>query len=115
MNSSKDLCSSCGMCCDGTLFPYFRINNDERELFSTREISGIRNVPQPCEHFIGCSGCKIYQNRPNTCSEYKCPVLKGFEGGKLSYETALEYIDSLKNDKDNKEKKSEFLTGKVII
>ena len=59
MDKSKDLCGSCGMCCDGTLFPSFRIYAEEMDLFNTMS----NTIPQSCEHFEGCNGCKIYNKR----------------------------------------------------
>tara|TARA_R110001592_G_scaffold56587_2_gene172450 strand:- start:573 stop:914 length:342 start_codon:yes stop_codon:yes gene_type:complete len=112
MNTSKDLCSNCGMCCDGTLFPFFRIKPEESHLFSDK--TGVINIPQKCMHFNGCDGCKIYENRPNTCSSYKCPVLRSFEKDKISFEDSLKYIKSIKEDKNNKEKRSAFITGKIL-
>lgn len=110
MDKSKDLCGSCGMCCDGTLFPSFRIYAEEMDLFNTMS----NTIPQSCEHFEGCNGCKIYNKRPFTCQQYKCSVLRAFEDGKLSYEESLEFINPLKNDKNNKELRSDFISGRVI-
>jgi len=118
MEPSRDLCSNCGMCCDGTLFPYFEIKNDEQALFSqTSSLSPSVNIliPQSCEHFESCTGCKIYEKRPKVCSIYKCPVLLKFEGGELSFDDALGHINSIKNENPlSKEKKSEFLQGSML-
>ena len=118
MGSSKDLCGSCGMCCDGTLFPYFEIKDDELPLFSqTSSLSPSHNplIPQPCEHFESCVGCKIYEKRPQVCNNYKCPVLLKFEAGELSFDDALGHINSVKNENPlSKEKKSDFLQGRML-
>ena len=97
---------------DGTLFPFFSIEPEEAHLFSDK--TGVRNIPQKCMHFKGCDGCKIYEIRPKTCSNYKCPVLKSFEKGKISFEDSLKHIKSVKEDKNNKEKISDFILGKML-
>ena len=115
MSGVNDLRQKCGMCCDGTLFPNFNIEKEEQHLFSQNNIDSFGRVPQSCEHFDSCVGCKIYNNRPNTCSQYKCPVLKSFEKGSLSFEDSLKHIQFLKNDKNNKLKIKEFILGKILI
>ena len=110
MEKSKDLCGNCGMCCDGTLFPFFAINPEERYLFPSDK-TGIANIPQRCIHFDGCNGCKIYSKRPKTCSSYKCPVLRLYESGSITFNEAETHINVVKEDPTNDTKKSNFITG----
>ena len=113
MEKSKDLCGNCGMCCDGTLFPSFSIDPEESHLFPSGKTPTV-NITQRCMHFDGCNGCKIYSERPKTCSEYKCPVLMSYESGSITFNEAEAYINVVKEDPTNNIKKSHFITGKNV-
>ena len=110
MEKSKDLCGNCGMCCDGTLFPFFRINPEESHLFPSDKTHVI-NIAQRCMHFDGCNGCKIYSKRPETCSSYKCPVLNLYESGSITFEEAETYISVVKENPTSDINKTHFITG----
>jgi len=111
MSTSSNLCLDCGMCCDGTLFENFRIKYPkESHLFSIDQ----QYIPQRCEHLDNCNGCKIYEKRPKVCSTYKCPVLRKYEEGDISFQNALEHITSVKNDPKNKEKIKNFIDGTFL-
>ena len=55
-------CNGCTMCCEGWL---------------AAEALGKRFFPgQPC-HWVGCSGCTVYENRPPVCSDFICSWKQG--------------------------------------
>jgi uncharacterized protein len=105
-SSSQSLCLTCGLCCDGTLFPYVRLLPDD-EITPLKAIgvniiseSGLNIFKQPCAAHKNCT-CIVYANRPQKCRRYKCELLKRFERGDILYTAALEIITmavSLKND-----------------
>lgn len=44
----------------------------------THEIPEIKKpAGKPCPHYAPGSGCKIYDRRPQSCSEFRCDWLKG--------------------------------------
>ena len=50
-------CDGCTACCEGWL---------------SAEALGKRFFPgQPC-HWVGCSGCTVYEDRPLVCSDFQC-------------------------------------------
>lgn len=50
-------CDGCTACCEGWL---------------SAEALGKRFFPgQPC-HWVGCSGCTVYEDRPKVCSDFEC-------------------------------------------
>ncbi len=53
----KRNCDGCTACCEGWL---------------SAEALGKRFFPgQPC-HWMGCSGCTVYEDRPKVCSDFQC-------------------------------------------
>lgn len=56
-NPPERKCDGCTACCEGWL---------------AAEALGKRFFPgQPC-HWMGCSGCTVYEDRPEVCSAFSC-------------------------------------------
>ena len=91
---SSDLCTSCGLCCDGTFFPRVSIPKEKYHLFTTVTKEG--QFPLRCEHLSQCNTCAIYKDRPYACQSYKCGVLLAVEAGSLSFNKAQEMIKEVK-------------------
>ncbi len=96
---TQDLCLTCGLCCDGTLFRGVEIDLEregptfvaigaviEQEPTKTRAV-------QPCVAFESCA-CTIYPNRPRACQTYQCQLLKHCLTGEVSWEKAREIVAS---------------------
>lgn len=66
-----DLCLSCGLCCDGSLFWAVPVATDD-DAPVTRDAKGM--LRQPCACFNG--KCTIYANRPNKCRDFDCGVVQ---------------------------------------
>lgn len=94
----SELCTSCGLCCNGALFDYGPLDDDERD---TARRTGMRVIEAedetafglPCPQLDGCR-CQIYLERPRTCRAYRCETLRAAEDGKLSMDGALARIIS---------------------
>jgi hypothetical protein len=74
----QELCKSCGLCCDSTLFPHAKVEADEPLLPGQEEIhkDGKRLFKLPCPYFDGC--CTVYhKQRPSVCGAFKCTLLEG--------------------------------------
>jgi uncharacterized protein len=98
----SDICVSCGMCCDGTLFGRGNIkNNADREIINSIgieivEFNGIESFKQPCNQFKGC--CIIYDKpRPRVCNSFFCDPLKKVEKGEITIEKANSIIEKALN------------------
>jgi hypothetical protein len=89
-----DLCSSCGMCCNGTLYNYVTVVPDDLpklEKYPQLQLK-IRNeqatFDEPCVLHTG-KGCSAYDDRPATCSRYMCTLLRAVEDEEVTEEEAL--------------------------
>ena len=87
------LCLSCGLCCDGTMFPLAVITPSEAAKYKGRLniAEDGRHLKLPCPALDGCK-CTTYLDRPKVCGESKCLVLASLELGKLTSEEAHEAI-----------------------
>ena len=107
MIESTNLCLSCGLCCDGTLIGFVRL--DTKELSDLSEIKHIEEADgkgfflQPCDDY--CDGCTIYSQRPKQCAKFKCGLLKSVEKKKVDFDSAIEVINTVKQKKEVIEKK----------
>ncbi len=94
----SDLCVSCGMCCDGTLFGRVRLYPEDKDIISTDWSPQIDHQKQmmllPCEYFDGC--CSIYQrSRPKECGRYFCYPLRQVRNGELLIDDAKELVGKI--------------------
>ena len=99
-SDEQALCTSCGLCCDGSLFEFIPIEIAEQALFESWEIGlfplngGGLALPQPCHHLKN-KCCDIYQaGRPSICGKYQCKLLKNFLRAEITYPAALEMIQA---------------------
>ena len=101
--STEDLCSSCGMCCDGVLFHSVELQSGDqpRKLSALglriRKQKGVEYFLQPCSAHREVSGkcsCLIYEDRPARCRNFDCRQLRGVLTGEVTEEVALEKIRS---------------------
>jgi len=99
--STEDLCSSCGMCCDGVLFHTVELQTGDqpRKLsalgLKIRKQKRIEFFLQPCSAHREVSGkcsCLIYEDRPARCRAFHCRQLRGVLSGEITEEIALEKI-----------------------
>lgn len=107
-NSEKEvseLCVSCGMCCDGTLFARGFVRDEaDRKVADdcgmvTLKIKETLFFNLPCHHFSTC--CTIYDKpRPHTCSVYFCPPIKRHKSGEQSFEDTEQQVQTLQQQRD---------------
>lgn len=81
------LCLTCGLCCDGTLFPHAPLEPDEIDHAAAVGMTlcgyfGRDGFSLPCPHLAG-TVCTIYENRPSVCGSYSCGTLKALERGAI--------------------------------
>ena len=82
----ETLCSSCGLCCDGSLFGRVPLEPSEREgakKNKLRVVASGASFEQPCGAFAGT--CRIYEERPRACRAFVCRLYDRHrrEGGPL--------------------------------
>jgi uncharacterized protein len=86
------LCSSCGLCCDGSLFGRADLTPDEVAPARRNRLlvlDGAKGFEQPCAALIpvetGRRQCSIYAERPLSCRTFECRLRDRHrrEGGPL--------------------------------
>lgn len=93
----SDLCTECGLCCDGTLFDFVELYTaDDLDAFAALSPVFVQRpdsfrVQQPCPA-LNARCCSVYQRRPDTCRVFECDVLRGHEAGELSLDEARQRI-----------------------
>ena len=91
------LCLSCGLCCDGTLFKDVELQpGDDLSLLEAGGLSLLRRgatvkLTQPCTALDGCR-CRVYSQRPTRCREFECLLLKSTLNGQTPVPKALQII-----------------------
>jgi len=101
MNDSSSICLSCGLCCDGTVIGFVKLDREElpaiRELMDIEDENGHGFFLQPCSKY--CDGCTIYSKRPKQCASFRCGLLKSVEQKELDFDSAVEMINVVKQKK----------------
>jgi Fe-S-cluster containining protein len=94
---TDDLCTRCGLCCNGVLFTDTRCADDEE---AERIVAlGIDLIPgqvmpsfqQPCCK-LSSTRCQIYSDRPRQCQAFECELLKRTRQGERDLEGALKIV-----------------------
>lgn len=115
MNDSDNICLACGLCCDGTLIGHVQLDREElptlKKLMEIEDENSNGFFLQPCDKY--CDGCTIYSQRPKQCDNFKCDLLNSVESKKTEFSTALDAINSVKQQKTLIEKKLAKLTIKL--
>ena len=89
------LCTSCGLCCDGSLHSHVTLRHKEiepgRALGLPILTEGRSGFSTPCPKLIDRC-CTIYAVRPSACRGYKCQLLYDLEDGRINLPAALSIV-----------------------
>jgi uncharacterized protein len=101
LSVSQGLCESCGLCCDGTLFSWVRLEPSELAWAQALRLpmidkSGTPAFLQPCACFDGAR-CLAYAERPTRCRNYECKLLKSVDAGETTLEDAFAKVRKAKD------------------
>ena len=93
----ENLCIECGLCCNGALFDYGPLADDEVEEMREAGLTILEDNKKfgfglPCPQIDGAV-CQVYDKRPQTCRAFRCEVLKSVEAGDLAYEEGLQHVE----------------------
>ncbi len=96
IDGESALCTRCGLCCDGTLFNAVKVGPKEiaplEQLGMVIDQSTAPQFSQPCVYNVDRC-CAIYANRPATCRNFACALLKGVRAGTFSLPAAEAVVD----------------------
>ena len=101
MSVESNLCTECGLCCDGVLFADVELRRGDKQQSLRSE--GISLLPatkskrvrlaQPCAALCNLR-CQVYENRPSMCRGFECSLLIRVKRGELEFAKALKQIRS---------------------
>ena len=88
----SDLCRSCGLCCDGTLFNWVPVEASERQALDNLRLK-IVDGPDGPRFKLGspqlqATVCGVYDDRPLMCRSFTCKLYKRHVAGEISLEDA---------------------------
>lgn len=89
--AASELCLSCGLCCDGSLFWAVPVDPDEPAPAALDADGWLR---QPCACFRG--RCTVYDERPEACRAFDCRVLQTVAAGRRDARWARERIAAMR-------------------
>ena len=97
MPHASELCTDCGICCNGTLFS--SVTLDAAAIVTARahhlpilETASECRLELPCPALHGVL-CGIYEDRPEPCADYACELLLSVHNEELSFDDAREIIE----------------------
>ena len=96
-NPVQQLCSQCGLCCNGVLFSDVKLRRSEtashfKKLgFRLFRKGASKAFSQPCLQFDG-SLCRCYEQRPEQCRRFECGLLKKVTSRQLLPKAAVRQI-----------------------
>lgn len=97
MPHASELCTDCGICCNGTLFS--SVTLDVPAIVTARahrlpilETASECRLELPCPALHGVL-CGIYDERPEPCADYECELLLSVHNEELSFDEAREIIE----------------------
>src|SRR5688572_13713072 len=99
---TQNLCTSCGLCCDGTLFAEVELRSRREgfmlESFGLNVEDGDDSelLIQPCGALKG-TRCSIYQHRPKCCRTFECRLLRDVMEGKRTRVDAGQIIQETRD------------------
>ena len=91
------LCTTCGLCCDGSLFADVELSGSDEA--SALEVLGLEIedadedhrglLLQPCRALKG-TRCSVYPHRPDCCRTFECRLLQEVRRGVVAADRARE-------------------------
>jgi Fe-S-cluster containining protein len=89
----SELCQSCGLCCEGTLFRFVGVTAEEADRLERAGVPSFRRkrgglaIRLACRALAG-TRCGIYPLRPANCAGYWCALALAVLRGEVSSEAA---------------------------
>ena len=92
----KNLCTSCGICCQGYAFSQGSVGREEVDLLRGLPLNIYKHANEtyfaiPCPAHKD-NRCTVYETRPKKCVKFKCALLNKVSTGETDLSSALETI-----------------------
>lgn len=97
---ASELCTACGLCCNGAIFGRARAEADEIDRIASYGLS-VFDRPDgtwfklPCNLLSG-NRCTIYADRFSVCRGFSCTLLKRLSDGEIDVEAGLGLVVTAK-------------------
>jgi Fe-S-cluster containining protein len=93
-----ELCRSCGLCCDGSLFGHVKLTSDEVMRLKALGVATFKNADGTLRLKQGCSAlkgkdCGIYFSRPEACRKYVCDLAESVTEEEITVEEAMATVE----------------------
>ncbi len=92
----SSLCEQCGLCCDGTLFGFVAVTDEEASALRARDVAvGLRRgAPALLQRCAALEGtlCQIYEARPAVCRSFECLLLTALDEGEVDLAEAEGHV-----------------------
>ncbi len=91
------VCTACGLCCDGTLFTWVRVEPEELPRLARVRLPVVLHederaaLGQPCVALEG-TRCAVYADRPGACAAYECLLVAALRDREIREDEALSTI-----------------------
>lgn len=101
MESLKSqLCTACGMCCDGNLFSFVALSGAEAMALKAEGLAvvdheGRLKLAQRCGALQG-GHCRVYEKRPFGCRRFDCLLARSLTEKELPLDDALAIVAEAK-------------------
>jgi len=102
LKEGSELCTSCGLCCQGIMEKAAVLEPEEVELASDLGLKhfvssdGNDKFHLPCPLIRG-NVCSVYSSpHPSVCKEFQCILLDQLLSGEISLEASLKIITKIK-------------------
>lgn len=95
MDAASTLCTSCGLCCDGSLFSIAPLVPEDGAVvppLRSHEDGDERYLSLPCPALDSARCCTVYGNRPRICGAFRCALLDRLDGGTISLQEATRKV-----------------------
>lgn len=92
----SDLCITCGLCCNGTLFNYADMKSNEIEQVVRLGMKPL-GEPTPDSFSLPCPNldgtmCSCYHDRPAVCGDFMCSLVDALQDGEIDMATSLQVV-----------------------
>ncbi len=95
MDASSTLCTSCGLCCDGSLFSIAPLVPEDGAVtppLRSHEDDDERFLSLPCRALDSEKCCTVYDHRPRICGAFRCALLDQLDGGIITLQDATQKV-----------------------